>query len=55
MNAYEDVFKNCSKAAPWHVIPTDHNWYKEFLIAQKVRDTLKQLKLDYPKLVTTEK
>ena len=55
INAYEDVFKNCSKAAPWHVIPTDHNWYKEFLIAQKVRDALKDLKLEYPKLITNIK
>lgn len=55
INAYEDVFKNCSKAAPWHIIPTDHNWYKEFLIAQKVRDVLKDLKLEYPKLVTAVK
>lgn len=55
MNAYEDVFSNCSKAVAWHVIPTDNNWYKEFLVAEKVRDTLKQMKLEYPKLVTAAK
>jgi PPK2 family polyphosphate:nucleotide phosphotransferase len=54
ISAYEDVFKYCSKAAKWHVIPSDSNWYKEFLIAQKVRDTLKAMKLEYPKLVTAE-
>jgi len=53
--AYEDVFKNCSKAVDWNIIPCDQNWYKEFLIATKVRDTLKAMKLEYPKLETTEK
>lgn len=51
MAAYEDVFQNCSKVE-WIIIPTDQNWYKEFLIAQKVRDALKEMKLEYPKLVT---
>ncbi len=54
MAAYEDVFKNCSKV-DWIITPSDQNWYKEFLIAQKVRDTLKDMKLEYPKLVTAEK
>ena len=54
MTAYEDVFNNCSKVE-WNIIPTDQNWYKEYLIAQKVRDTLKAMKLEYPKLVTNVK
>lgn len=52
--AYEDVFKNCSEAAPWNIIPTDHNWYKEYLVANTVLDTLKSMKLEYPKLITEE-
>ena len=51
MFAYEDVFKNCNKVE-WIIIPTDQNWYKEYLIAQKVRDALKAMKLEYSKLVT---
>jgi PPK2 family polyphosphate:nucleotide phosphotransferase len=54
INAYEDIFKHCSKAAPWYIIPTDSNWYKEFLVAQKVRDTLISMKLTYPKLITEQ-
>ncbi len=54
MNAYEDVFKNCNKVE-WQIIPTDQNWYKEYLIALKVRDALKEMKLEYPKLVTNTK
>ena len=50
IKAYEDVFKHCNKAADWHIIPTDSNWYKEYLVAQKVCDTLKSMKLNYPVL-----
>lgn len=55
IQAYEDVFKHCSKAAPWHIIPTDSNWYKEYLVALKVRDTLAAMKLTYPTLITQQK
>jgi PPK2 family polyphosphate:nucleotide phosphotransferase len=48
--AYEDVFENCSEAAEWNIIPADHNWYKEYLVAQKVREALKSMKLEYPLL-----
>jgi PPK2 family polyphosphate:nucleotide phosphotransferase len=52
-HAYEDVFKHCSNSAPWHIIPTDSNWYKEYLVAKVVFDTLKAMKLEYPKLETS--
>ena len=32
------------------IIPSDQNWYKEFLVAQTLRDTLKGLKMKYPGL-----
>ncbi len=50
MKAYEDVFAYCSKASEWHIIPTDQNWYKEYLAALKIRDALKEMKLEYPVL-----
>ncbi len=49
-NAYEDVFENCSKAAKWHIIQTDQNWYKEYLIADLVKNTLEDMHLEYPLL-----
>lgn len=52
--AYEDVFKQCGKI-PWTIVPADQNWYKELLIAKTVRDTLKSLKMKYPKLVEAKK
>ncbi|KAA2244614.1 polyphosphate kinase [Chitinophaga agrisoli] len=47
--AYEDVFEHCDYV-PWHIVPADHNWYKEHIIAKTVRDTLKDLKMKYPEI-----
>lgn len=49
MEAYDDVFKHCSNI-PWTIVPADHNWYKEYLVARMLRDTLRGLKMKYPKL-----
>lgn len=49
MEAYDDVFKHCSDI-PWTIVPADHNWYKEYLVARMLRDTLRGLKMKYPKL-----
>ncbi len=50
MKAYEDVLEKCTKAADWNVIPADQNWYKEYLISEKICDTLKSLKMKYPQI-----
>ena len=52
--AYQTVFENCNRPE-WNIIPSDQNWYKEFLIAEKVLKTLKALPLKYPGLVTEKK
>ena len=49
MKMYEDCFSYCNKV-PWHIIPSDNNWYKEHLIAQRVHDTLQGLDMKYPGL-----
>lgn len=46
---YEDVFSRCSEV-PWHIIPADQNWYKSYLVANLLRDTLAGLKMKYPGL-----
>lgn len=50
---YEDAFKNCNHPE-WLIVPADQNWYKEYLIAKTVRDTLKNLKMQYPSLPATK-
>ena len=49
MQAYEDCFENCN-IIPWTIVPSDQNWYKEFIIASALRDTLADLKMQYPGL-----
>lgn len=50
MNAYEDVFKKCSEGAEWHIIPSDQNWYKEYLIAKICVEKLENLNPHYPEI-----
>jgi len=46
---YDDCFENCNHI-PWTIVPADQNWYKEYTIASKVFETLKDLKMKYPGL-----
>ena len=50
MKAYEVVFDNCSKHSDWHIIPSDQNWYKEYIIATKIVKTLEDFKMKFPGL-----
>ena len=47
--AYEDIFENCN-VIPWTIVPADQNWYKEYIITQKLVETLQQLGMKYPGL-----
>lgn len=50
MAAYEDALTRCStKHAPWYIVPSDHKWFRNYAIGVIVNDTLKQMKLRYPK------
>jgi len=50
IKAYEDAIENCSEHAPWQIIPADQNWFKEYLIAKKIVETLENLKMKYPRI-----
>ena len=47
MLVYEDCFENCN-VIPWTIVPADQNWYKEFVIAEKLYNLLKGLDMQYP-------
>lgn len=48
--AYEVMLNATShREAPWHVVPADRNWYRDFVIAQVVADALAGLRLKWPK------
>jgi len=48
--AYEDALNQCSTPwAPWHIIPANHKWYRDYLVARTVVRTLEKLDLKWPK------
>lgn len=47
--AFADMLSHCNPAhAPWHVVPADHKWYRDAVIAQALVDRLEALGLRYP-------
>jgi len=46
---YEDCFEHCNHV-PWTIVPSDQNWYKEYVIASALRDLLKSFDMQYPGL-----
>jgi PPK2 family polyphosphate:nucleotide phosphotransferase len=49
MKMYHDCFHYCNHV-PWQIIPSDQNWYKEYIIATKLHQLLLSLKMQYPGL-----
>jgi len=49
MQMYEECFENCNNPA-WTIVPSDQNWYKEYVITKALRDLLKNLDMKYPGL-----
>lgn len=48
--AYEEMLSHCStKHSPWYVIPAEHRWYRDLLIASAIVDTLESFKMKFPK------
>jgi polyphosphate kinase 2 (PPK2 family) len=47
--AYEDAINHCStKHAPWHIVPANRKWYRDYVVASTVVGALEQLKLKWP-------
>lgn len=49
MEMYEDCFEHCNQV-PWTIVPSDQNWYKEYIMASQIFETLKKLHMKYPGL-----
>jgi polyphosphate kinase 2 (PPK2 family) len=49
MVAYETALTRCSTQwAPWHVIPADRNWVRNFAVSMIVLQTLEAMDPKYP-------
>lgn len=49
LKMYEDCFNNCNNPE-WIIVPSDQNWYKEYIIATQLHALLKGLNMKYPEL-----
>jgi PPK2 family polyphosphate:nucleotide phosphotransferase len=48
--AYEDAINYCStRYAPWHIIPANRKWYRDYVIAKTVVKAMEAMKLEWPK------
>jgi PPK2 family polyphosphate:nucleotide phosphotransferase len=49
MRAYEDALSKTSTAeAPWYIVPANHKWYRNLVVATVIVDTLESLSMRYP-------
>jgi PPK2 family polyphosphate:nucleotide phosphotransferase len=47
--AYQDALTRCSTdAAPWHVVPADRKWYRNWVVANLLVAALRDLNPQYP-------
>ena len=47
--AYEDVLRKCSTHdAPWFIVPSDHKWFRNWMLGDTIVRTLEELRMDYP-------
>ena len=51
MAVYEKVINKCNDI-PWHIVPSDKNWQKTYIVASVVLKTLKDLDLKWPELIS---
>ncbi len=51
MLAYQETISSTStRYAPWFIIPSDKKWYARTTVSQIIVDSVKKLKLSYPKV-----
>ncbi|MDR1238265.1 MAG: polyphosphate kinase 2 family protein [Propionibacteriaceae bacterium] len=49
MEAYEAALTLCNtEVAPWHIIPADHKWYRNWAVTELLREVLEGLDLQWP-------
>ena len=48
--AYEDAINACNtRYAPWHIVPANKKWYRDYVVARTVAQAMERLHLKWPK------
>lgn len=51
LDAYDTAIRRCStEAAPWYVIPSDHKWYRDWVISQLLIEWFEEMNPLFPKM-----
>ena len=51
MKAYEDALtKTSTDWAPWHLISSNHKWFRDLVVSRIIVKTMERMDLHYPKL-----
>ena len=51
MKAYEDVLQRTSTSrAPWYIVPANHKWFRDYIVATAIVNHLEDLNMKYPKI-----
>ena len=49
MAAYSDAISLCNTDyAPWHIVPANRKWYRDYIITKTIVDALESLDMKYP-------
>jgi PPK2 family polyphosphate:nucleotide phosphotransferase len=49
IEAFEDAISKCNaENAPWHIVPANHKWYRNYVITRTIVKTLEDMNLKYP-------
>lgn len=49
IKAYEALFHKCNtEIAPWHIVPANKKWYRDYVVTKAVVDQLEKMDPQYP-------
>jgi polyphosphate kinase 2 (PPK2 family) len=49
MRAFEDALSYCNtEYAPWHIIPANRKWFRNYIITKTIVESLETMPLEYP-------
>jgi PPK2 family polyphosphate:nucleotide phosphotransferase len=50
LKAYQEAIRECSTPwAPWYVVPSNHKWYRNYVVANAIAKALARMELKLPK------
>ncbi len=53
MDAFQDmVDATGTKHSPWHIVPANQKWYRNYMVSKTLVDALSSLKMKFPKIET---